>query len=819
MIEEASCGKNAQEFVTTLANQYQTVSEYMESDEQFRESFKMSCIKLSNSTSYMYQFVGSLGLVGQDRPTSFATVMNLLHIVVSPTKHNRMMAAFLIKVIVIFSCLIMGVQAGDFEVKTTADHVLISTNIATVEYAEITEIFPLDPIFNQIARLNGSLSMIQGLLEFSVENRDCTTLGNVNANTDSIEELITIAKTKNLTYLRMQISETGINHKFVGYVVNENHQTSCLLTNSVANIQYLLAQNTIRNTPETDQQIINYRDNMLLRFKDNYKRSCIRQGSFPSRFVKSKFVVSQPQIENCAAICYFMLSNFLNAVRHNSVSSIKQNLTNCQAWSFNIKTGFCELIEKISTEDFIGKINWEKEDNLYAMTGLATCQPSEFYRSMPKIYANEKLTNMHEICRFSSENASFDNELSRCKNLYYTLRAPIVKQRAELSLFIRNIIEQHKIRKTREVRSVILFGLQIAKMLVNAANTVEPSVLNFMSNVTRSAVERLHNLRAKLTAAGIQNKLVYNKNQNAEPYRTLNLESFLQVARSWQSNYGQLQLIKHNHDNFISQLTTSSNNLETYVLKLLNNELPVQNKTRKFIANQTYIFSSYITEQKIVRQYIKTQPGYSAMQTTLIPITETAFFKSYLWQSDVFQGRRYQQSNQCLRRLMQSFNDENTIEICKAAPKMYNFEKLGENIYSIEQRVNNITGKIIVINTASVFEVRCKHGQLLKSTQGLAIFMISNDCSFSMGGQIIIQPILNIAGFKPIFVFGLNKTLVRTKEIVVDYHKISNSVITASFCLITTIILIIVCVKCSYKRTEIQYNYIAPAPEEMQVLN
>ena len=96
MIEEASCGKNAQEFVTTLANQYQTVSEYMESDEQFRESFKMSCIKLSNSTSYMYQFVGSLGLVGQDRPTSFATVMNLLHIVVSPTKHNRMMAAFLI---------------------------------------------------------------------------------------------------------------------------------------------------------------------------------------------------------------------------------------------------------------------------------------------------------------------------------------------------------------------------------------------------------------------------------------------------------------------------------------------------------------------------------------------------------------------------------------------------------------------------------------------------------------------------------------------------------------------------------------------------
>ena len=164
MIEEACCGKNAQEFVTMLANNYQTVSEYMESDKQFSESFKMSCIRLSNTTSYLYQFVGSLGLCGQDRPTSFATVMNLLHIVVSPAKHNRMMSGFLIKVIFMFCYLMMGVQAEKFELKTTADHVLISTNIDTVEYVTATEIFPLDPIFDQIGRLNSSLSMIQGLL-------------------------------------------------------------------------------------------------------------------------------------------------------------------------------------------------------------------------------------------------------------------------------------------------------------------------------------------------------------------------------------------------------------------------------------------------------------------------------------------------------------------------------------------------------------------------------------------------------------------------------------------------------------------------------
>ena len=192
------------------------------------------------------------------------------------------------------------------------------------------------------------------------------------------------------------------------------------------------------------------------------------------------------------------------------------------------------------------------------------------------------------------------------------------------------------------------------------------------------------------------------------------------------------------------------------------------------------------------------------MQTTLIPITQNAFFHSYFWQSDVFQGKSFKRSNQCLRRLMQAMHDDNTIEICKAAPKLTNFEKLGENIYSIRQRVKNVTGRIVVTNAAAVYEIRCKQGQLLKSTQGLAIFIISDDCSFTMSGQIIIQPKLNVAGFQPSFVFGLNRTLIRPKRIIVDYHKVGNSVITASFCLIGTIIFIIICVRCSYKRTEVQ---------------
>ena len=206
------------------------------------------------------------------------------------------------------------------------------------------------------------------------------------------------------------------------------------------------------------------------------------------------------------------------------------------------------------------------------------------------------------------------------------------------------------------------------------------------------------------------------------------------------------------------------------------------------------------------------------MQTTLIPITENAFFHSYFWQSDVFQGKSFKHSNQCLRQLMLSMHDENTVEICKAAPKLTSFEKLGENVYSIAQRVKNITGRIVVTNAKAVFEIRCKQGQLLKFTRGLSIFVISEDCSFTINGQMIIQPKLNVAGFQPSFVFGLNKTLIRPPTKIIDYHKIGNSVITAIFSLVCTIIFIIICIRCSYQRTDVQYNYVAPMPEELQDL-
>ena len=106
LAEDAVSGQSTQEFIEVIANNHQALVTFMESDKSFSESFKMSCVRLSNHSSYLYHFLGALKLVGEDRPTSFATVINLLHTVTSPKRHHKMMTSFLIKVTLFFGCLI-----------------------------------------------------------------------------------------------------------------------------------------------------------------------------------------------------------------------------------------------------------------------------------------------------------------------------------------------------------------------------------------------------------------------------------------------------------------------------------------------------------------------------------------------------------------------------------------------------------------------------------------------------------------------------------------------------------------------------------------
>ena len=86
------------------------------------------------------------------------------------------------------------VHASEYNIETTMGHLLINTHVDTTSYSEITEEFTLKPIFDQMEKINSSLKLIEGLMQFDLRNRDCSTVGNLNSNTDDLQELVEIAK-------------------------------------------------------------------------------------------------------------------------------------------------------------------------------------------------------------------------------------------------------------------------------------------------------------------------------------------------------------------------------------------------------------------------------------------------------------------------------------------------------------------------------------------------------------------------------------------------------------------------------------------------
>ena len=118
LAEEAVCKQKTSEFIETVARENVVLQQYLESDVNFNASFRTSCIRLAATSSYMYHFLGSMKLVGEDRPTTFPIIINLLHVATSQKKHHRMMTGFLTKVSLLLF-LVSGVNAGNYNIETT----------------------------------------------------------------------------------------------------------------------------------------------------------------------------------------------------------------------------------------------------------------------------------------------------------------------------------------------------------------------------------------------------------------------------------------------------------------------------------------------------------------------------------------------------------------------------------------------------------------------------------------------------------------------------------------------------------------------------
>ena len=463
--------KRSDGFMELIMRNHSVLVKYMASDKQFYSAFKVLCVKLANVSSLMYSFLASLELVSDARPTTFATIANLLFTTLSHKKEHQVMTPLLVKVMYI-TLLVGGfvpcVGGVEYVVESTNDHIMVSSDIRTEQYQELSEIFSLEPLFEQLKLVDKSLETIKSFMYFNRNHRDCYSIGNLNSNTDHLANMVKIIKSNNLTKIRLQHKEEG-QHEYEVFLQNTGSKIECVVSSSLSHIQYLLARNTFRTCPTTSEDINLYRKAMISLFRNDNNKACVRHGRFPDRFVSVSFKLEQPQVEICSQICYFQRRNFLSAQEQKGFILTNLNVSNCDSWSFDIKTSTCSLIENISSKDFVDQIDFSEANNNLVFSGLSNCLVRNFYASVPRIFVNGKLEDLRNFCSFSKENLVFKKYNSRCKNLYYLLQKPLRHIAEDLKLFSRNFVRDNELKSSRQVRSLSISANAIVRSLAKAA--------------------------------------------------------------------------------------------------------------------------------------------------------------------------------------------------------------------------------------------------------------------------------------------------------------------------------------------------------------
>ena len=116
---------------------------------------------------------------------------------------------------------------------------------------------------------------------------------------------------------------------------------------------------------------------------------------------------------------------------------------------------------------------------------------------------------MKKFCSFSQVNLVFQSHLLRCKNLFFRLLYPIQTQRNEMELFMHTFLKGYKVQETKGKRSIAGGLLKFGKLLLNAANSVKPSVLQgVVETVNRNSLSLLENFNNMVQTSGLTSRVI-----------------------------------------------------------------------------------------------------------------------------------------------------------------------------------------------------------------------------------------------------------------------------------------------------------------------
>ena len=214
----------------------------------------------------------------------------------------------------------------------------------------------------------------------------------------------------------------------------------------------------------------------------------------------------------------------------------------------------------------------------------------------------------------------------------------------------------------------------------------------------------------------------------------------------------------NNRENNILLLQNSWRFIKDFYKKGFASEQPLNKTIQNFVANKTFLSSSYFDKkgESLIRQFFITEESSLDFQrhyVSTIPITDETFFKPSFFQSQSLYDDNTAFQRTCLRNQVEG-TDVSVINCASSSRKI-----LQNNIYTMKHRFLGTEGELLILNKIGLIEIFCERGFLIFKNTGFTIITISSDCKVHFNAHLLLQNNVFTFGLKPTVIYQLKHLL------------------------------------------------------------
>ena len=720
-------------------------------DKQFKIETTVILATLGRAKKMVALVCDKLDLISH-KPT-WSGILVGLRSVFNPSEKNKILRNMLLQVI--FITLFFGNAMG-YEIQQREQSILLKSDMPTIHLQEKTEEYTFGIYDNFMSEIEQIEKEIEKLKMFKQNSR---------CQTEALDDLFTVLESqqfkKGLVHnILIHHSERDNKHKMFKLWISSLLDKCEFTLNAV----YKASLYQIPTGP-TKIKEAEVRKTLINNFKDETSK-CLVHGMYPNKYFE--IIMITPTIYDCSLMC---LNRHLINRNVEIQQIIKTNkVKDCKNYAYKLSTKECYLSENIPHTVF-RSLNDYSGDNADVLSGKYNCQFETIDRN-PKIEFNQTEIPMLDMCLYTPKEPK--HVMGRCLEQYYSLKIPLVKIKLELKSF-KTIVEQKlNPRKNRGKRSLLTMSAQAVSYLAGQFLTRSTSDLQnqIIINVSNNTV--LIGINNALNKMGIESNIVHNyiPEHKSNISALAQTGAYLKLKNSVGIKVGPTQIL---------HVIQKAELIKNHYRKILR-PLPLKNETQEWLKESNYLCRIFINGNKIVKKFLmEVQTGYTATMANYIPIN-TYFYDIQYWQSHTFLSGK---TSACLSSLLAG-----SVQYCQAGPTTRKI--ITDNVFYVDHIYETTTGKILVVNRPGLIEITCLRNisKIITTIKSLTLITVTDDCKGYFEGLQILESSSNKTGITPKIIFqGKNFVKINNR---IDWHKIGNSAILGSGCLIG---LIIICIK------------------------